>query len=796
MTQSGNCTTLLQYRAGGTALDALMVVVSVIMGLLAVLLLVRGFLGRLSGAAASATPTVRYFLWVVFALFLPLTSYMFSEVKNSGEVLRPQLILLWMILAEILRKKLEGVSTINDSPLQGVNKQSTWDAVDQIVRIAWLGYLIYTYAIKWVLVALWAFSIVKVAQRVAAVEFAKCSFALGKSPHLIAGYMRQLSEEAAEQQQHETAAATGGEVVNNATTAMKACKYVIMGEDNVTRKVGPHGYSLPLSVAEEREKMVTVGDVWQLAASGDTLFASRRLKLKDLCLSFALYKLLRRRFEEYSSAEAGRHESLHFLLRGLLGDDNDDSPRDKGERVFRVIEDELSFLSDYYYSTIPLMLSNLWFFLLNCALVFVIPLFCSIVIFVSIVIGRDGLIWCVFDQLINKEVTVSILYYPTITLFLIATLFSLELVEVVVYVLSDWVMVSLLCIYAKKPSWRQFEIVGWALTMLRRVKTYLNRVEFKFNQHSILEPRGRTLRIFSQLVLRQRFLLVQSTLLKIVLHRRYLGVRSTPVPKEVKAVIAKYLVGNRGRGPVLPIGESVLWRNGAAREELLQACKSDGAAETIIVWHIATCLYEMKHPSSPPSQQQPQQSDDHDMQENRRIAETLSKYCAYLVALAPELLPDDAEATATVYKAAVKEIQDAILRRRDHKADNFERVTSMKKANGTAAERGAMLGHQLVGDERLVEDELLDEQLVGDERLEEWQVWKLLAELWTEIVVYIAPSDDVKSHAQALAHGGEFITHIWALLTHGGILRWPAAADENAPPPPPPPAAADDQSPV
>ncbi|OAY79580.1 hypothetical protein ACMD2_24986 [Ananas comosus] len=775
MAQSGNCSVPL-LDGEGRSLDALMVVVSVIMGLLAVVLLVRGFLGRLSGSATSTTPTVRYFLWAVFALFLPLTSYMSSAAKNSHEELRWQLILLWTLLAELLRKKLEGVRTINASPLQGVNKQSTWDAVEQIVRITWLGYLIYAYKVKWVLVVLWAFSIVKVTQRVAAVEVAKRNFALGKNPHLIAGYMRQLSEE---EQQQETAAA-GGEEEKSMSTVMMACKYVFMGEDKVERETGPHGYySLKLSDAKQREKMVTVGDVWRLAASGDTLFACPQLKVKDLCLSFALYKLLRRRFEEYPCAEAGRRQSLDFLLCGLLGDDKDISPRDggsveeqKGERVFRVIEDELTFLRDYYYSTIPLMLLNLPFFLLNYVLVFIIPLFCWIVIFVYIIIDRDGILRCLF-YLLKNHVTVSIWYDPIVTLLLIGTLFLLELAEVVIYVLSDWVMVSLLCHYTKKQSWRRSGSVRFALTAWRMVKTYWKRASFEFNQHSVLEPHRRTLPIFSQLVLRCHFLLVQSTLLKIVLPGRYLGVRSTPVPKEVKAEIVKYLLDNRGRSPVLPIGESVLRRNGAAGEELLQACKRDGAAETIIVWHIATSLYEMKHPSSPPSQQQPQQSDDHDAQANRRIAETLSKYCTYLVGLAPELLPDNTEATVTVYKAAVKEIRDAILKQHDHKVNNFVRVTSIKNVNGTAAERGAELGHQLV--------------VVRDERL----VWKELAEVWTKIVVYIAPSDDVKSHAQALAHGGEFITHIWALLTHGGILRWPTA-DENAPAPPP----AADQSPV
>jgi hypothetical protein len=49
--------------------------------------------------------------------------------------------------------------------------------------------------------------------------------------------------------------------------------------------------------------------------------------------------------------------------------------------------------------------------------------------------------------------------------------------------------------------------------------------------------------------------------------------------------------------------------------------------------------------------------------------------------------------------------------------------------------------------------------------------WMLLAELWTELVVYIAPSDKVEGHAEALAQGGESITLLWALATHTDITR-------------------------
>ena len=55
---------------------------------------------------------------------------------------------------------------------------------------------------------------------------------------------------------------------------------------------------------------------------------------------------------------------------------------------------------------------------------------------------------------------------------------------------------------------------------------------------------------------------------------------------------------------------------------------------------------------------------------------------------------------------------------------------------------------------------------------------ELLAELWTELTVYLAPSAGelhVKAHKEALALGGEFITVLWALCTHTGVTR-PAVA--------------------
>uniref|UniRef100_A0ACD5TH76 Uncharacterized protein n=1 Tax=Avena sativa TaxID=4498 RepID=A0ACD5TH76_AVESA len=49
--------------------------------------------------------------------------------------------------------------------------------------------------------------------------------------------------------------------------------------------------------------------------------------------------------------------------------------------------------------------------------------------------------------------------------------------------------------------------------------------------------------------------------------------------------------------------------------------------------------------------------------------------------------------------------------------------------------------------------------------------WKVLADFWCEMMLYVAPSDDVNEHIEQLTRGGELITHLWALLSHAGILQ-------------------------
>jgi hypothetical protein len=79
----------------------------------------------------------------------------------------------------------------------------------------------------------------------------------------------------------------------------------------------------------------------------------------------------------------------------------------------------------------------------------------------------------------------------------------------------------------------------------------------------------------------------------------------------------------------------------------------------------------------------------------------------------------------------------------------------------------------------LKEGARLGEQLVELMKGEEEAAWKALAGLWCETILYMAPSDNVDGHAEAVARGGELITLLWALLTHVSIPEAAAAGSST-----------------
>ena len=193
------------------------------------------------------------------------------------------------------------------------------------------------------------------------------------------------------------------------------------------------------------------------------------------------------------------------------------------------------------------------------------------------------------------------------------------------------------------------------------------------------------------------------------------------------------------KSPQLQVGDNLLWTfNGA-----------NGTADIMLVCHIATSILEVRSdPQLPPS-------------DHKIIATHLSRYCAYLVDHCPELLPDFERWCKSLYKAVKKEAELILVSAIRPEATPQVKYQKLFEQLSTRSEHevlknGAELGRLLV------------ELPEGEEK-----AWELLAGFWAEMLMYVAPSDNLNGHAEAIARGGELITLLWALLGHLGCVSRP-----------------------
>lgn len=79
-------------------------------------------------------------------------------------------------------------------------------------------------------------------------------------------------------------------------------------------------------------------------------------QVKEICLSFALFK-----FARYKVSKVGTMGTLSFLWSLFLKDG-------ENVRIFQLVADELSFLDDYYYSSLPISFSKRWLPILSISI--------------------------------------------------------------------------------------------------------------------------------------------------------------------------------------------------------------------------------------------------------------------------------------------------------------------------------------------------------------------------------------------------------------------------------------------
>jgi hypothetical protein len=123
------------------------------------------------------------------------------------------------------------------------------------------------------------------------------------------------------------------------------------------------------------------------------------------------------------------------------------------------------------------------------------------------------------------------------------------------------------------------------------------------------------------------------------------------------------------------------------------------------------------------------------------VATTLSRYCAYLVAFHPELLPGNPEKTELVFEAVKGELKATLgcseyycSWRRARVDKTMEAGLDVGRWTEKMVKNGATLAKALV--DRAAEETLQ----AGSNRESRAAVWEALADVWTELVIYVAPS--------------------------------------------------------
>ncbi|KAF8731722.1 hypothetical protein HU200_015653 [Digitaria exilis] len=514
--------------------------------------------------------------------------------------------------------------------------------------------------------------------------------------------------------------------------SMKGCKYMVRWPYMVTRNRSDRCSTYRCEVPQQG--VVTIEMIWDKFNTEYTFTSGvSSARIRGACLAHSLSHLLMRRYFGMDCAEANLVETRQFVLEGLLSESN----TDEYTEAFKVIEVELAFLYDFFYTKYAVVfgMEGLFF------PVVITKIICSLAVGVLLLFqSRFSSYSCSHNYIIITPGTISVI----ITGIIFVSFLSVEALQFILYLGSDWAMVSLACCYitGKSSGFIPLDIrKRFGFLISKRRRPLFRYWQKKLGQYSVIESS----KFFRS---RKDFAFESNSLIKFLMSKfiAYLvnswwnifssnRIHFVELPDILKPQIVSSLRSSSGH---LTNGKASLQRSHVF-EQLSWTLQNETQTENMLTWHIATdyCRIASCGEATDPS-----------VCQYRELATKLSCYCAYLISNAPELLPGNSVDTKFTFDHAMYQAKEAL-------GSNIRNKEGLQQAiyRSTVDNifiRGLQLGKEL-------------ENLQHD-------CWKVMADFWIETILYIAPSENAKGHMEHLARGGEFLTHLWALLTHAGIL--------------------------
>lgn len=579
--------------------------------------------------------------------------------------------------------------------------------------------------------------------------------------------------------------------------------YLVYGETKQKINIQKPQYSVHLDVTHP-ESLITLGKIQECSGA----LVSCSSTYKDMSLAFSLSRLLRCRLEDVPLHPESFSSTRDLIISVVIGGDQHAGSSVGAEqaavgRAFRILELELAFVREYFYTLYPVVfwrgLFSLSLSLLQSIATFAITLWLAVDIqrFYNLPEETDNDYYVSGLPEDEDNVVLRVGEYNidviTTWVFMFFMMFK-EVWEMVTYLLSNWTRLLLVCKYVRSQRWflrsaRLTENLTCSFFTSKLADPWHGHIDqYEFLQSCTYKPTLWKLAHTATLGKTPEKLDGRTGGGAIKIHECVKGA----VLQEVR----RHLITSRASHQ-LPGGSH---NNGLAPYEWalrLQTC-----SHVILVWHIATSLCEVKLAqdnhidlSSKPgfprsvwsfltkklcaccSSSQAFLVDDNILQQgqhraNHHIANSLSRYCAYLLVFQPQLLPDGFIVPEVIFGKTLEYASNKLKGCGLPKC-RYNKMMAIAQEAVVQDTEGGRLGMNIVQ-----QGAVLAKDLINNEN--EQNRWEILARVWAKLLVHIAPNWNAEEHKYGLESGGEFLTLIWALLWHCGIEKSSLWHVENA----------------